>query len=60
MVSVAALRWEPVMACKRGAIGVRGLWLPNFGDGGNGFPGHPDSLARVVPCHVVGDYPEER
>jgi hypothetical protein len=36
------------------------LWLPNFGDSRNNFPGHADSIASLVSRHVVGDDPEER
>ena len=57
---LARLRWQPVMACTRGAAGVRGVWLPNFSDGGNGLPGQPDAVAGMVPRHVVGDHAEER
>ena len=49
-----ALWWEPVMACTRGVAGVCRLWLPNFGDSGNGFSGHPDSVAGLVPRQCVG------
>jgi hypothetical protein len=57
---MSALWWQPVVAGSRGAVGVRWLWLPNFGNGGNDLPGHPDSIASVVPRDVVGDDPEER
>jgi hypothetical protein len=40
--------------------GVRGLWLPNFSDGGNDFLGHPNAAVSLVPRHVVGDHAEEQ
>ena len=39
---------------------MRGLWLPNFGDGRNDFSGHPNPFAGLVPRDVVGDHAEER
>ena len=57
---LSALWWQPVVAGSRSAVGVRWLWLPNFSNSGNDLPGHPDSIACVVPRDVVGDDPEER
>lgn len=37
-------------------LGVR---RADFGDGGDHFPGHANSLAGVVPRHVVGDNAKE-
>jgi len=51
---------RPIMAGARHAVGVRRLWLPNFGDSGDDFPGHANPFASLVPCHVVGDHAEER
>jgi hypothetical protein len=39
---------------------VRGLWLPNFGDGRNDLPGHANPFAGLVPRHVVANHPEQR
>ena len=52
-------RWA-VVAGARGAVGVRGLRLPNLSDSGNDLPGHPDPVAHLVSGDVVGDHPEER
>ena len=38
---------------------MRGVWLPNFGDGRNDLPGHAHPFAGLVPRHVVGDHAEE-
>jgi len=48
------LRWRPVVAGPRSSAGVRGLWLPNFGDSRNDLPGHANPFAGLVPRHVVG------
>ena len=48
------------MAGAGSAAGVRRLWLPNFGDGGNDLSGYADPFACLVPRDVVGDYAEER
>ena len=42
------------------SVGVRWVWVPDFGHRRNDFPGHTDSFAGVVSRHVVGDDPEER
>ena len=43
-----------------GALGVCPVRVPDFGDGGDDFPGYEDSVASLVSGHVVGDEPEER
>lgn len=48
------------MAGTRAVAGMRGLWLANFGDSENDFPGQPDAVAGLVLGHVVGDNAEER
>jgi len=53
---LSALWWRPVVTGSSSALGVRWLWLPNFGDSRNDLPGHPDSIAGLVPRHVVGDW----
>ena len=58
--SLSALWGQSVLAGARCTAGVRGLWLSNFGDGGNDFSGHADPAAGLVSRHVVVDYPEER
>src|SRR6516162_8750119 len=55
-----ALRPRPVLASPWSFAGVRGLWLPNFGDSGDYLLGHADAIADLVPRHVVGDHAEER
>jgi hypothetical protein len=33
---------------------MRGLWLPNVGHRRDDLPGHADTVAGLVPRHVVG------
>jgi len=54
------LRWVPVVAGPGSVTRVRGLWLPNFGDGRDDLPGHANPFTGLVPRHVVGNHPEER
>ena len=42
------------------SVGVRRVWVPDFGHRRNDLPGHANPVARVVSRHVVGDHPEER
>ena len=48
------------MARARDAAGVRWLWVPNVGDGGDYIPGYPDAFGSLVSGDVVGVYSEER
>ncbi len=57
--SLSALWGQSVLAGARCTAGMRGLWLSNFGDGGNDFSGHADPAADLVSGHVVVDYSEE-
>jgi len=41
-------------------VGVRRVWMPDFGDRRNNLPRYADSLTAMVSRHVVGDHPEER
>jgi hypothetical protein len=43
-----------------GPVGVCRVWMPDFGDCGDDFPGHTDAITSVVSRHVVGDDAEER
>jgi hypothetical protein len=58
-IPLPTLRRPPIVAGPRSFAGVRGLWVPNFGDSRNDFPGHANPFAGLVPRHGVGDHPEE-
>ena len=58
-VPLSALQSGEGMASS-GSVGVCRMWVPDFGDRRNDFPGYPDSVAHVVSRHVVGHDPEER
>ena len=68
---LARLRWPDGFRCPRCGGGkswpVRGVLLECAACGcqtsvtrRNDFPGHTDTIACLVPRHVVGDDPEER
>jgi transposase-like protein len=50
---VSALRRGQVLACARRPAGVCSVWLPDIRDRRNDFPGHTDTIACLVPRHVV-------
>ena len=41
------------------SVGVRWVWVSDFGYCRNNLPGHPDPTTNMVSRHVVGDYPKE-
>ena len=47
------MQWRQGMAGPRRPVGMLGLRRADFGDGRDDFPGHANSLAGVVPRHVV-------
>jgi hypothetical protein len=47
------------MARPRRPVGMLDLRRADIGDGGNHLPGHTNSLAGLVSCHVVGDDAKE-
>ena len=58
-VSLSAL-WGEQGVGGATTVGVRGVWATDFGDSGDHFSGHPDSVAGLVSCYVVGDGTEKR
>ena len=54
-----ALRGEQNLAVAIRALAVRRLRTTGFGNGGNDFPGHPDTVDGLVPGDVVDDESEE-
>ena len=42
------------------SMAVRRVWMPDFGDRRDDFPGYTHAIASLVSRHVVGDHAEER
>lgn len=58
--SVPAVRRAKELAATWGSAAMRGLRLPELGDGRDDFPGYSQAAVTLVPGDVGGHQPEER